>query len=517
MPPARPRILGPDGRPVALPARELARRVAPPSSLGLRRVQQWQAVAPHLTPWRLRQIETAVAQGTWCPEFFELAEELEERDLHYRGVLQQRRLRSAGAPVDVVPASDDPADVALAAEVREQVVEGPGWHDLVLELLDALGKGVACAEVVWRLEGGRWRPAGYHRIDPRWLLVADDGETMGLVADRTEGRPTPPVGPGAGTLAAPLEPGKFLLHRHRAKSGLAMRGGLAYAVASVILLKAIAIRDWWAYGETFGLPVRVGTYNSQTATDTDIETLAAAVAALGADAGCVIPDSMAIDIQSAGSGGGSGGPSALFPAQAQWCDEQMSKAVVGATMTADAGSSRSQAEVHLAVREDLVRDDVRQLAATLSETLVTWFCGLNHAPRPAGWPRLALPETPDPTLTEILAASGAGLTVPAAWLHARLGIPEPAEGEAVLRGPAAAPPVSPRRDPGAPSLHAADPAPWAALANELTAPLAAALAGAETAEAFLEAAAAADVPDDLAADLAQQLFTARVDAQQEPG
>ena len=39
-------------------------------------------------------------------------------------------------------------------------------------------------------------------------------------------------------------------------------------------------------------------------------------------------------------------------------------------MTADAGSSRSQAEVHLAVREDLVRDDVRQLAATLSETLV---------------------------------------------------------------------------------------------------------------------------------------------------
>ena len=146
-----PRILGPDGRPVAVPARDLARRLAPPAPLGLRRTQQWQAVAPLLTPWRLRQIEAAVAQGTWCPEFFELAEELEERDLHYRGVLQQRRLRSAGAPLDVVPASDARADIALAAEIREQVVEGPGFHDVLLDLLDALGKGIACVEVVWEV------------------------------------------------------------------------------------------------------------------------------------------------------------------------------------------------------------------------------------------------------------------------------------------------------------------------------------------------------------------------------
>ena len=518
-----PRILGPDGQPVAVPARDLARRLAPPAPLGLRRTQQWQAVAPRLTPWRLRQIEAAVAQGTWCPEFFELAEELEERDLHYRGVLQQRRLRSAGAPLDVVPASAARADIALAAEIREQVVEGPGFHNVLLDLLDALGKGIACVEVVWEVRGGRWRPAHYHRIDPRWLVVADDGETPGLLADRTDRLPAAPLGGGAGALAAPLLPGKFVVHRHRAKSGLAMRGGLAYAVAAVALLKSVAVRDWWAYGEMFGLPVRVGTYNAQTATDTDIETLTAAVAALAADAGCVIPDSMAIDVQSPGTGGGSGGSSALFPAQAAWCDQQISKAVVGATMTADDGASRSQAEVHLAVREDLVRDDVRQLAATLSETLIAWYSALNHAPRPAGWPRLALPETPNPTLTDILAASAGGLPVPTAWLHARVGIPEPAEGAAVLRGgssPAAAvDDASTRRaplsGPGAPrgGLHAADPGAWTALVEDLTEPLAAALAAAETPEAVLEAAADAALPDALAADLAQRLFAARVDGE----
>ena len=311
-----------------------------------------------------------------------------------------------------------------------------------------------------------------------------------------------------------------VFHSHRAKSGLAMRGGLAYAVAAVALLKSVAVRDWWAYGEMFGLPVRVGTYDDQTATDTDIETLTAAVAALATDAGCVIPDSMAIDVQSPGTGGGSGGSSALFPAQAAWCDQQISKAVVGATMTADDGASRSQAEVHLAVREDLVRDDIRQLAATLSETLIAWYGALNHAPRPAGWPRLALPETPDPSLPDILAASAGGLPVPTAWLHARVGIPEPAEGAAVLRGsasPAAAgdDASTPPSGPGAPrgGLHAADPAAWTALAEDLTAPLAAALAAAETPEAVLEAAADADLPNALAADLAQQLFAARVDGE----
>ena len=77
---------------------------------GFRRAQQWRSVVATLTPERLRAIYWALANGSWCPDYFELAEEIEERDLHYRGVLQQRRLRGAGAPIDVVPASDAAAD-----------------------------------------------------------------------------------------------------------------------------------------------------------------------------------------------------------------------------------------------------------------------------------------------------------------------------------------------------------------------------------------------------------------------
>ena len=400
--------------------RDLAHRTAPPSVVGLRRAQQWRSVASWLTPERLRTIYLEVAQGTWCPDFFELAEEIEERDGHYRGVLQQRRLRAAGAPVEVLPASDDDADIALADDVRERVIEGPGWHDMLLDLLDAIGKGVSCQEIVWGLHGGRWAPVAYHRIDPRWLVFSyENGETP-LLLRESGGRGEMPAEPRAGgwdSHADPLAAGKFVYHRHRSKSGLPGRGGLAYLAATMWLLKSTAVRDWWAYGEVFGIPVRVGKYGPN-ATDEDIQTLVDAISALASDAGCIIPDTMQVEFVQATRGGGQS--DALFPAQARWCDEQVSKAVVGQTMTADDGSSLSQAQVHADVRDDLVEDDVRQMCETVTTTIIAPYCMLNHGARPAGWPRLALPPREDDARHERAMAEGArgsACAYPQAWLQ----------------------------------------------------------------------------------------------------
>ena len=514
-------LYGPDGRPVSMPPRrELTRRAAQPTLTGWRRAQQWASVVSALDPARLRSIFRSVASGAWAPDFCELAEEMEERDAHYRGVLQQRKLAAAGAPIGVVAASDEAADAEIADEVRERVVQGPGFHDLLLALLDALAKGIACVEVVWSPHGGRWRPASYHRVDPRWLVMSDvDGSTPLLIRDReadvqTSARAA--SGQGWQQQADPLDPGKFLVHRHRGKSGLPMRGGLAYAVAGLWLLKSSAVRDWWSYAELFGLPTRVGRYGPN-ATEADIRTLEDALAALASDAGCTIPEGVDIDLHMPSGGGSSTGP-ALFQGMADWIDRQVSKAVVGQTMTADDGSSRSQAEVHADVRDDLVRDDVRQLCQTLSDQLVAWYCILNHAPRPAGPPRIELPQPPEAIdLPSIVQAAQAGLRVPTSWLYERLGIPVPGDDDEVLAGrPGPAPP---------PELHAADPdeaaaeralagmARAGAVSEELSGMVRTALAGADDADAFLDAAAGAGIPEDLAGDLALRRFMARVDAE----
>ena len=517
-----PAILGPDGRPLRPRRRELTRRTVRPVLAGLRRPQQWRSVIGDLTPERLRVLYHAIAQGTWCPDWWELAEEMEERDLHLRGVLQQRRLRAAGAPVDVVPASPAARDVALADEVRTRVVHGPGWHDMLLDLLDGIMKGISCQEIVWGRRAGRLVPVAYHRIDPRWLVWDDtDGETPYIIGEH--GAPGAPAGAGSALGAEPLAPAKYVYHRHRSKSGLPTRGGLAYSVATAYLLKSTAVRDWWALGELAGLPVRVGKYGPD-ASDDDIDLLVQAVSMLAADAGCVIPDSMLIEFAQAARSGGSGDINALHEPRAAWCDAQVSKAVVGQTMTADDGASLSQARVHEEVREDIVADDVRQMCATLSKAVVAPYCALNHAPRAAGWPRLAVPDDDAVDVAAMTTAARSGLRIPATWMRERLGVPEPREGEEVLTGlPVGSAGAGEGGDGGPPppaahahALHAADPwgeGEWLAVADDLAGAVVAALDAAADAEEFLALASEAGAPAALAEDLAHRCFGARVEGE----
>ena len=532
-------ILGPDGRPARIAGTRLQRRTSAPTPYGLRQAWQWFSVVTGLTPARLREIYAAVARGTWCPDYFELATELEERDAHYAAVLQQRILAAAGEKLEVVPADDSAAAVREAELVERRLVEGPGWHGLVVDLLDAVPKGVALIEVVWsrprtggRMRPGemvrtpRWAPAAYYRIDPRWIVMAPDGETPYLLSDDRSARVGAAWAP-LGNVEA-LEPGKHLWHVHRVRAGQPFRGGLAFTQASYWLLKSLAIRDWWSYAETYGLPFRIGRYPA-TATTEDIRTLIDAVSALAVDAGAVIPDSMNIELLAAGSGAAKGSEG-LHASMARWCDRQTSQLVVGQTMTTEDGASRAQAQVHDEVRRDLVRDDVRQVAETLTR-LAHWFCALNGAPEHV-WPRIALPPVvEDLDVSAVMEAVRGGLRVPAGWLRSRLGVPDPAPGEEIVARPAAEPgsggdkdddedddeddPPPPRRR----ALQAAESPPpaAAAAAAAMTEPVEDALASAATPDAFVAAATGGELPGAWVEALALATFRARAAAEIETG
>ncbi len=534
-----PLILDPAGRPARITEPRLQQRTSAPTAYGLRQAWQWFSVVTGLTPARLRAIYAAVATGTWCPDYFELATELEERDPHYAAVLQQRILAAAGEEIEVVPA-DDSAEAVREAELVERcLVEGPGWHGLVVDLLDAVPKGVALIEVVWsrarpggRMRPGgasripRWTPAAYYRVDPRWIVMAPDGETPYLLSDDRSARPGM-AGAAWAPLGnvEPLEPGKHLWHVHRVRAGQPLRGGLAFTQASIWLLKSLAIRDWWSYAETYGLPFRVGKYPA-SATNEDIQTLIDAVATLAVDAGAVFPDSMNIELLAASASGGAKGSGGLHASMARWCDRQTSQLVVGQTMTTEDGASRAQAEVHDKVRGDLVRDDVRQIAEPLT-LLAHWFCALNSVPEHL-WPRIVLPPiVEDLDVSAVMEAVRGGLRVPAGWLRSRLGIPDPAPGEEIVALPAAEPgsddedddddePPPPR--PRRPALQAAEsPAPAAAAAAAMTDPVVAALTSAETPAAFVAAAAAGELPGAWVEALALTTFRSRAAAEIDTG
>lgn len=419
------RILGPDGRPVR--ERELTREAGRPALTGVRRTWRHESVASGLTPQRLAAILRAAAEGDHQNgDYLTLAEEMEERDPHYAAVLGVRKRAVSGLDPAVEAATDDARDVELADAVRE-LVRKPEFAGLLEDCLDALGKGYSAVEIIWDRSGPLWSPARYEWRDPRFFVFdRADGRTLRLLDEADSYR------------GIELAPYKWIVHAPRLKAGIPIRGGLARLAAAACMVKAYTVTDWTAFAEVFGMPLRLGRYGEQAGED-DIRKLITAVANLGTDAAAAIPDSMRIEFIEAGNRQGG---AELFQRLAEYLDKQVSKAVLGQTMTTDDGSSHSQAKVHDEVRGDILRSDARQLENTLNRDLVRPFIDLNHGRR-EHYPRLMLPvEKPQDIklLSETLAKLvPLGLRVESSVIRDKLGLPDPENGAEILTAPARRP------------------------------------------------------------------------------
>jgi phage gp29-like protein len=197
------------------------------------------------------------------------------------------------------------------------------------------------------------------------------------------------------------------------------------------MLKSYTLRDWHIFMEVFGMPLRVGKYDSN-ATPEDKQRLKQAVSEIGVDAAGIIPDSMKIEfIESMKSQGGE----KLFQGAADWLDAQVSKGILGQTMTADNGSSESQARVHDEVRGDILDADNRQIRTPINTQLAKPYVDLNFGAR-ENYPRVVVkaeePEDDEKNAKTVSTLVQAGMPIPQSWAYEKFGIPEPKAGEAVL-------------------------------------------------------------------------------------
>lgn len=399
---------------------DLSRHITRAQLAGIRQASPGYSVASWLTPERLAGVLNGAIDGD-MDEYLVLAEEMEERDLHYASQLRTRKLAVSGLAPVVEAASEEQKDIDLADEVRE-LVNQSAFSDMVFDLLDALGKGFSVVEVVWKTEGGRWLPDQYLWADPRFFRY--DRETLRELRHKT-------YSVSGDVDGAPLESFKYLVHTPRIKSGLPVRNGLARLAATLFMLKGYTLKDWWAFAEVFGMPIRVGKYGPN-ATDEEINTLVSAISNIASDAGAAIPESMQLELIETAKGNSG---DSLFENMAGWVDSQLSKGILGQTMTADNGSSLSQAQVHNEVRRDIQIDDARQLGNTLN-TLVRWVIDLNHGPQ-AQYPKLVLPVIEQEDLKAMAEALGPmidrGLRVKSLEILDRFGLAEPDDSAEVLR------------------------------------------------------------------------------------
>jgi len=401
--------------------RELTREQAAPTLTGIRTI--WNdSYASGLTPVRLANLLRSAADGDHHA-YLTLAEEMEERDLHYAAELGKRKLAVSRLPLTVESYSDSARDKELAEAVRS-LLRKPGFRGLLKDLLDALGKGFAVVEILWQT-GSLWTPGRYEWRDPRFfqfdqaarreIRLRDEADLMNGIE---------------------LAPYKFLTHIHRGKSGLPIRGGIARLAAWAYMCKGYTVKDWLAFAEVFGMPLRLGKYGS-TAREDEIRILKTAVANLGTDAAAVFPESMQVELIEAGNKGGSAD---FFERLANYLDAQVSKGILGQTASSSGTPGKlGDEQLQSNVRDDIRDDDAEALEETLNRDLVRPFIDLNFGPQ-ANYPEIQLRAIPPEDVKALVEAVEKlvpfGFKVEQSVMRDKLGLPDPdpaAKPEDLLR------------------------------------------------------------------------------------
>lgn len=374
-----------------------------------------------LNPRRLARIFRQADQGDIMSQM-ELFEEIEEKDTHIFSQLQTRKLAVTGLDWTIQPAGITDLDKEIADFVENAIKKIPRLREIMLDIMDAVGKGISISEIDWELDkNGNFIIAGIEWVHSKKLFWDYQTDELKLCTmEYPEG--------------ISLPENKFIVHRYKAKSGHPSRAGILRIVAWMYLFKNYDIKDWAAFCEIYGMPLRLGKYNA-AASKEDKEALAEAIINLGADAAGIIPETASIEFVESNKTTSAD----IYESFARYCDEQTSKAIAGQTLTADSGGgSYAQGKVHADVRHDLTVADAQALAETINECIVQPLVLYNFGSVDCPTFQFDFKEAEDLKETVEIYKTlvcDMGLQIPEEHIYKKFAIPKPENGERVLKPP----------------------------------------------------------------------------------
>lgn len=140
--------------------------------------------------------------------------------------------------------------------------------------------------------------------------------------------------------------------------------GLLLKAAPQAISKKNVLAFWDEFAEIFGMPIRIG--NTSTISAEDRAKMEDMLANMGSAAWGLFDESTEIKIIESSRGDAY----RVYDARIERANSEMSKLILGQTMTMDDGSSRSQAMVHLDVLEDLHYSDLVYLQDQVNTRLI---------------------------------------------------------------------------------------------------------------------------------------------------
>lgn len=398
-------------------------------------------IGGELTPESVSQVLLQADAG-YMYRLVDLARESREKDGHLHAVLSTLELSIAGMEVQIIPASDKARDRRIAAHVEQVFAEfGPHEHepnayglaDLVTHLTGGYYYGYAVAELLYRENrNGQQIPYACDPVAPR-RFIFDQTTSKLHFFDYSGNLAYPGIDLGA------AYPNKFITFQPIVLGTGPAREGLMRPLVWAALFRNWTIRDWLSLAELAWKPWRIGSYDKEKmASKADIDALVEALQYLSTNGQTLLPDTVDLKIEWPNAKGGQ--TETQHKVLADFMAAEMSKAVLGQTMTTDSGSSLSQAKVHKDVEVNRRNSIAGRVQDSLRWGLAARTVRLNYGPD-VDIPkvRLVANDTDLAALADILlkltGPKGLGVPLPLAWIRKMFGIPALKPGDEVIGPP----------------------------------------------------------------------------------
>ena len=398
-------------------------RVIPDLSLWL----QFQRIGGALSPQQVSAIIREADTG-FMHRLMDLANDARQKDCHLQSVLATSEEAIAGLDWRLELPKNAKRKERKASEKIEQILRDSGhMPKLFAHHAGARFYSYAVTETSWKRDGDMLVPESFeHHAPRRFGYRIDTGRFVWR--DINAGMPLEGV-----DLAD--YPSRFIQSHPRVNGDVPVREGLVRVLMWAALFRNWTLADWLKLGEIAWKPWRKGKYKKGSDQE-DIDNLTAILEGMASSGVCTHSEDTEIEVDwPANSGQSQHG--ALFDKMGA----EMSKAVLGQTLTTEQGKVGSQAlgNVQNEVRKDLREATARYVAADVTRDLIAPMTSMNFGPgiRPARLVFLtddAMDLVALSTAVEKLASPNVGLRIPSKWVRDKAGIPEPTDAEECIGG-----------------------------------------------------------------------------------
>lgn len=291
-----------------------------------------------------------------------------QTDAHLSGEVDKFVREASKWPWNVEAADDDPQGEEIAEACEAAIRAIPRFRSRVLKQW-ARGYffGRAFVELDGTQQNGAWSITAA-RGRPAWSMrKKDDGgwET------KTK----------AGWVDVPT--GKVLVFTVE-NDGDDITAGLMWQLVWLALFKNFTLKDWQAFLEVYGVPMRVASVPDHVKPGSvDWETAATAALNAASDSGVVLNSSIVLEFKEALKGQ----TVDAFEKSARFWNGEMSKRIVGGTLVSDAGKrgegAQSLGEVQQDEKFEITKPAAEELAEAFTEAFVKMWVVAHYGERPA--------------------------------------------------------------------------------------------------------------------------------------